>query len=356
MNRRTTPGEEAASEPGFFFNRLDERTSDMRLGRWTGFVLLVGLLSADMGRAQEIASAGTNEFSEVINDLGWRFQPVKPTLVMEYEGAYAFLGMELKGLASLRISASEGTWQASDSATPVPACKLDFQLSKPNEKKDGTNDVVLSKRTMCVLRLPDLTMLRYVKLNDEVVKPLFGRNHRLRYIETYDFEADQARYLHRDLESGEVVTNLPNLETMARQSFELGKVLKNLHQAYLAKDSTNQPVVALNFNVNGRVKSFGLHTSKASLHAPLLEREVTVLRGDILGIEQESRSKKGFSVSCLPFRDVAAARKDPLLDVLAAQGQEWYMVPVAGRYELFLGGIECTLTGIHSEELPPKSL
>jgi hypothetical protein len=127
-------------------------------------------------------------------------------------------------------------------------------------------------------------------------------------------------------------------------------VLRNLHQAYLAGESTNQPVVALNFNVNGRVKSFGLHTSRANLQAPLLRREVAVLRGDILPAGQEKGAAKGFSVSCLPFREVAAVRDEPFLTALADAGQEWYMIPVAGRYELFLGGIDCTLTGIHGVE------
>lgn len=322
---------------------------DMRLGRLAGLALLAGLLNPDAGRAQDLPAA-TNAFSDALDELGRHFQPTKPTLVMDYEGTYVFLYLELKGLASLRIAATEGTWKTSGAAAPVPACKLDFLLFNPKEKKDANEPVMLNKRTLCVLSLPDLTMLRYVKLNDELIKPLFGRNHRLRYVETYDIAPDRVRYLKRDLESGEVVTNLPDLETVTRQSFEIGKVLRNLHQAYLAEAATNPPAIPLNFNVNGQVKAFGLHTSKASVQVPLLEREVTVLRGDILREGQKRGENRGFSVSCLPFREVAAIRSEPFLTTLAAQGQEWHMIPVAGRYELFLGGINCTLTGIHGEE------
>lgn len=327
----------------------------MRLGRF-GFTLLAGFIVACMGGAQGTFADSTNAFSEAIDDLDRHFQPLKPTLVMEYEGVYAFLGVELKGLAALRIAATEGTWEAGDSAAPIPACKLDFLLTNPRKKACESADLKLNKRTLCVLTMPDLQLLRYVKINDEIIKPLFGKNRRLKYLQMYDFEGERVRYLHHDLESGQVVTNLPNLEVMAKQSFEIGEVLKNLHLAYLAEGSTNQPVVPMHFNVNGEVKAFGLHTRKASVHAPLLQRQVTVLRGDILSAGQKGGGDNCFSVSCLPFREVAAARGDPLLDVLAAQGQDWYMVPVSGRYELFLGGIICTLTGIHGEQNPPKTL
>lgn len=319
--------------------------STMRLGRLAGLALLAVLWSPGAGRAQDSLGAKPPAFSEAIDDLGRHFTAVKPTLVLDYEGTYALLCLELKGRAALRIAATEGTWKTSASAAPVPACKLDFLLFNPREKKTADEPVALNKRNLCVLSLPDLTMLRYVKLNDELIKPLFGRNRRLLYVESYDFAPDQVRYLKQDLVSGVVVTNLPNLESVTRQSFEIGKVLRNLHKAYLAEATTNQPVVDLNFNVNGQVKTFGLHTSKARLLAPLLQREETVLRGDILAAGRD----KGFSVSCLPFRDVATLRADPFLVALAAAGQDWYMIPVAGRYELFLGGIDCTLTGIHGE-------
>ncbi|MFO7535200.1 MAG: hypothetical protein R6X19_05895 [Kiritimatiellia bacterium] len=321
----------------------------MRSGRLAGLALLAGLLSAGAGLAQESLCAETNAFSEALDDLGRRFQATKSTLVLNYEGTYSFLCLEFKGMAALRIAATEGTWKASDTAAPVPACKIEFLLFNPKEKKSADGPVALNKRTLCVLGLPELNMLRYVKLNDELIKPMFGRNRRLMYVESYDFAPDRVRYMRRDLESGEVVTNLPNLETVTRQSFEIGKVLRNLHQAYLAGDSTNPPVTELNFTVNGQVKTFGLHTSKASLRAPLLDREVTVLRGDILGAGQDRGANTGFSVSCLPFREVATVGGDPFLAALATEGQAWYMIPIAGRYELFLGGINCTLIGIHGE-------
>jgi len=88
----------------------------------------------------------------------------------------------------------------------------------------------------------------------------------------------------------------------------------------------------------------------------LLNRKVDLLRGDIVPVT-DGDDAESFSIHCLPFRQLASLLKEPALTVIAQEGHEWYMIPVAGRYELFLGGIDCalraiTLSGTPSEASP----
>jgi hypothetical protein len=152
-----------------------------------------------------------------------------------------------------------------------------------------------------------------------------------------------------DLGSGSVVTNMPNLAEMNNQSREIADVLRSLYLAYRADDASTQtqPVAKVHFSVDGAVRTFGVNTDKTRMKVPILDKKITVLRGDIRPVKTDDAANESFRVNCLPFRELATALGNANLKTVADEGHEWYMIPVAGRYELFLGGIECVLESVN---------
>jgi hypothetical protein len=213
----------------------------------------------------------------------------------------------------------------------------------------ATNSTVrLNKQTICILTMPDLRLLRYTKVNNEYVKPFFGKGRRVHYMESYDFEDGDVSYLHKDYASGQIFTNMPNLSAMNQQSYQIAEVLKRLNLAYNSEAvlSSTQSVADIHFNVEGVVKTFGLYTKKINRNVPVLGKKIRLLHGDIRPVRDEDDTGESFSIECLPFRELAASLGDSNLVTIAGEGHDWYMVPLAGCYDLFVGAIACSMKSV----------
>jgi hypothetical protein len=198
-----------------------------------------------------------------------------------------------------------------------------------------------------VLTLPDLRIITYAKVNDEYIKPFFGAGRRVSYVESYDFQSDGLDYRRHDLISGGVETNPPCIADLARQRTEVGDVLRTLYAACRNEASAKPPVAPpMHFNVDGAVRPFVLKMKRGRTSVPVLSRRLTALYADVYPKEDSCSRNESFSMWCLPFRAFSIETPDPELKMLGETSLECTMLPLSGEYSLFLGAIQCTLTGI----------
>jgi hypothetical protein len=312
----------------------------MWMTRTLGAVLLPLLAMTAVAQAPDGASlvAGVTE----------RFQASKPSVVMSYDVTYALLRIRLKRVAGATLKATEGTWRGASSGERVPACLIDFNVASPGVAGgSGAGSVSLFKRTVSVLTLPELRIITYAKVNDETIKPFFGAGRRMKYVEAYDFQSGGLTYRRHDLVSGVVETNLAGMAELAKQSTEVADVLRTLHAAYGA-DAAAEPPVAnpVHFNVDGAVRAFGLEMKRGRTWVPVLSRKLAALYADVSPQEDHGSRNESFSMWCVPFRAFSRETQDQELKTLGETSLEYSMLPLSGEYSLFLGAIQCTLTGI----------
>ena len=265
---------------------------------------------------------------------------------MSYDVSYTFAHFRLKRVAGATIKAIEGVWQGLAANERKPAYLIDFQVASP---RTGEGSVRLTKRTVCVLTMPDLTIIRYVKKNDEVIKPFFGRERRSNYSEVYDFESGALTYRHYDQLTGIVGSNLVNMADMQVQSKEVADVLQSLFAAYQQPDAGNICGNKVHFNVDGTVMTFELKTRMGRVAVPALPQKIGALYADIQPVTGSDGGSESFSMWCVPFRDFAKEKRDPALCQLAETSQTCSMLPLSGEYALFLGALQCTLTNACAE-------
>jgi len=307
----------------------------------TGIQLLAVLA---IGVSALAVQAGEGGDASLFTDVMGRFRPGKPTAVMSYDVSYALLHIRLKRVAGATIEATEGFWRSSPSKEWSPACMIDFQVASP---RTGDGSVKLFKRTLSVMTMPDLKIITYVKQNDEVIKPFFGKVRVMKYRELYDFESGDLIYRRHDLMTGAVETNLANRADLARQSTEVADVLQSLFASYhdlsvLERVGANK----VHFNVEGAVRTFVLKMTKGSLSVPVLSRKLVALYAEVHPEERSATLNESFSMWCVPFRDFAMETHDPELKKLAGMSLEYSMLPLSGEYALFMGSLQCSLTNI----------
>jgi hypothetical protein len=304
--------------------------------------VLAILLTATPGLAH--ADEDTNIVAEVIG----RFQASKPGVVMHYEATYTLLRIRLMRVAGATLKATEGVWRSGVSNEWIPACLIDFHIASPKAaggSEEGS--VSLFKRTVSVLTLPDLRIITYAKVNDEYIKPFFGAGRRMTYVETYDFQSGGLTYRRHDAVSGAVETNLPGMADLAKQSTEVGDVLRALDAAYRHDGAAKPPVEnSVHFNVDGAVRTFALQMKRGRIWVPVLSRKLTALYADVSPKEEHAGRNESFSMWCVPFRAFSRETQDPELKTLGETSLEYSMLPLSGEYSLFLGAIQCTLTSI----------
>ena len=263
--------------------------------------------------------------------------------VMQYDVNYALMHIRLKRVAGATIKAAEGTWTSDGSEVAQPACMIDFEVISP----ETSGQVRLHKRTVCVLSMPGLGILRYVKMNNESIKPFLGAVRHSHYSEVYDFETGGVAYRRHDWITGSDGTNLVNRVDLARQAHEVADVLRTLYARYL-----DQPIMAgregccVHFNVEGEIVTFGLSTRRKETVVPALGRRVAALYAEV---EPETGGKgrsESFSMWCMPFRHYAHATTNGPLQQLADDSLDCSMLPLSGEYALFLGTLQCTLSQV----------
>jgi hypothetical protein len=306
------------------------RTGVAALGLW------LWLVAPDKAQASDDA--------DIVTEMIGCFRPSRPALVMNYDVTYVLQHIRLKRVAGATIKATEGDWRSSVSNAWTPACMIDFHIASPRAGNGaGKDDISLLKRTISVLTMPGLKIIKYAKQNDEFIKPLFRKGRRMKYIEIYNFESGGLDYRRHDLVSGVVETNLAGMADLARQGTEVAGVLQALYAAYLETPVVNNSVVnKVHFNVDGVVRTFDLKMKKGRTSVPVLPRKITALYADIQPAEDGGSRDGSFSMWCMPFREFPVVSDSRL----AATSLECSMVPLSGEYGLFLGAIQCTLTNI----------
>jgi hypothetical protein len=258
------------------------------------------------------------------------------------------LNIRLKRVAGATLKATEGTWRGGPSDERSPACLIDFCVASPGVAGGSKeNNISLFKRTVSVLTLPDLRIITYAKVNDETIKPFFGAGRRMKYVEAYDFQSGGLTYRRHDLISGTVETNLPGVADLARQGTEVAGVLRTLHAAYCDESAATPPVPPpVHFNVDGAVRTFALKMKRGRTWVPVLSRKLAALYADVYPKEDHGSRNESFSMWCVPFCTFSRETQDPGLRALGETSLEYAMLPLSGEYSLFLGAIQCTLTGI----------
>lgn len=292
----------------------------------------------------------------ILADITGRFQPTKPTVIMNYEVTYALMNIRLKRVAGATLKATEGVWRSDLTPAEVPACLIDFQVASPNNENDTDGTISLLKQTLSVLTMPELKIITYAKRNDEFIKPFLRKGIRTKNIEIYDFESGHLSYRRHDLLSGIVETNLPGINDLAKQSTEVASVFKTLYAAY---NGTSLPAHSLadtvHFNVDGAVRTFGLQMKKGRTSALSFPAKFSALHVDIQPTNEDDDHNQSFSMWCIPFRLFAHGTANQELKTLAQNSLEWSMLPLSGELGLFLGSIQCTLTQVSVQRQEPPS-
>jgi hypothetical protein len=149
------------------------------------------------------------------------------------------------------------------------------------------------------------------------------------------------------LVSGAVETNLPGMADLARQSTEVGDFLRTLDAAYRDDEAAKIPAAnPVHFNVDGAVRAYALKLKRGRIRVPLLSRKLTAVYADIFPKEGHSDRSASISMWCVPFYAFSRETQDPELMTLGETSPMYSMLPLSGECSLFLGAIECTLTGI----------
>lgn len=294
------------------------------------------------------SSAQEADDTNIVAEVTGRFQATQPSVVMSYDVTYALLHIRLMSVANATIQATEGTWRSLSNEL-IPACLIDFQVASP---QTGEGNIRLFKRTVSLLRMPDLKLIVYAKQNDEFIKPFFGTGRRMKYNELYNFESAGLTYRRHDLLSGVVETNLPGMADLAKQSTEVGEVLRILYANYRGDPAVGNVMMnKVHFNVDGAVRAFTLKMKKSRTSVPVLSRRLVALYADIQpGKDGDSRNES-FSMWCMPFREFSREMHDPELRKLGETSMECSMLPLSGEYALFLGALKCILTGVRIQPL-----
>ena len=316
----------------------DIRKTRSRLALFLSFAVLVWVSGNSRGAQPDELTAVTN-----------RFVATRPTVVLDYDASYEFLFFEFKNVAKATLTATEGRWQSAVSNDWIPACLLTFRVHATDSGKDHKDsDVKLDKRTVSVATMPDLRLITYVKINDEFIKPLFRKGRRMKYVESYDFEKGGLNYYRRDLASGATETNLVNGADLSAQSTEVADVLKSLYAAYCVQKGRDESKLGprVHFNVEGTVRTFELYARKGKTSVPILRKPVDALNCHVRRADGDEDRNEGFAMWTIPFKVLAEGTNDKELKAVAETSIEWSMVPLSGRYELFLGGINCTVTNV----------
>jgi len=292
--------------------------------------------------------AGSEPAGQPVADLWRRFEPVRPTVSLDYKVAYHLMSLELKRLAVAHAEVTEGTWSNRHTGRVTPACFVDFHLNteEPTQMVDRVR-VALHNRISAVLTLPDLEALHYIKASDERFNMAF-KHQRIHNREMFDLESGALVYHRVDWVTGAETNSVPGAETLSRQSREIQRFMKMIFEFYtgrLQPSSTNEDFKMFVYTEAALVP-FDVRAESKRRTLEVLDRSIPALCLRARPGREANGRGRNFALYAASFEDVARQTGSEALLDLARQSLEWSMVPLVSEFGLFIGSVRCVLTDI----------
>jgi len=249
----------------------------------------------------------------------------------------------------------EGLWTNSLTGVLVPAYHINLaidSLEKPEAR--AKTRLVMHDSVDCVLTRPTVDTILYVRQADEVINPLLGRRTVNQHVDIYDFQSGRLDYYHHNHATDLIKTNMSGREDFDRQGREIAFLMQTMGRVYRGDtphlNRKNSPTIYV--DSYGKATQFFLQTSMERRSAELVRSKVPAIRADLLQTEGESAFLSMWATS---FDEMARGMKDDLLIQRAKESPDWSMVPLMADYDLVLGCIRSTLTGMLLEKDAPAA-
>jgi len=292
------------------------------------------------------ASAAENALA----DIDARFTALENPVCMEYDVGYRFLHLELARVGKIVATSTVGTWHHRVTGQNVAALFLDMKVNSPDSGRPGKrNRVSIHDRIIAVMTLPEMKALLFAKYTDEYLHPLLGREKESLIISVYDAQAGCMAYSTCNLKTGATSTNLANPEALFDLSQNIKPVMdylvsQNRAEGCNVADSRQGHIVA---NLDGKVVALQILTKPD--RSPVCFGNLRFAATCIMPVAESGSSVKPreFRAWSLEFKKLAAMRKDEGLVKAAQEAPIESIVPLVMDYELALGSVRTTMTGIH---------
>jgi|GEM_PF-1463883 len=317
--------------------------------RWlaAGAVWAGGWLSAAAGTEP---AAGAEPAVVPLSEFDARFRPVDQPVVMEYDLGYRFLHIELRRIGKIVATTTIGKWQHRVKGVEVPALLLDVRADSPDSGKKGERPrVSIHNRILAVVTVPELEVLLFANYSDEYLNPLIGRARENLSYAVYSTEAGRVDYACHHLQSGVVTTNLANPELLMELSRRVRPVLNFLVRQCEKKDGEAGPdePERVMVNLDGRVEALRLLTHQERSPACLGRRKFDALHMSTATERGSKARPRNFHAWCMPVETLAGQLNDAALLTVARTAPVRTVVPLMLIYELGVGSVRATMTGIH---------
>lgn len=303
----------------------------------------------DTGPAQDTSDSDYHE----------HFNPLMPTLALEYEVAYRLFGINLMHLADAVVYATNGEWFNEATGEWLGAYLLTFRLDtleKPTEI--GTGRYSIHNRLATVLLKPDLKPLFFTKRDFMHVDTFYSRID-VHNTEHFSVENGKFDYIKHDLIARSTATNMPHFAELASQRNEVFRFMKTISALYAG--NTNDLSVTGNFTISiftdNTFVPFDVDISPKLRKADVLDKKYKALYFDAKPAPGFSGKGRDLSAWVAPFRYVAEMTEAPELIWMANNTFELGMIPLRVEFGLRLGAVRCSLVKINlAETCQPSSL
>lgn len=307
----------------------------------------IGILSV-IGVLMGLASGWAGELPLAALDA--RFTPVETPVCMEYDVGYRCMNIELRRVGKIVATTTIGRWKHRVSGVEVPALFLDMRVDSPDSGISGQRSrVSIHDRIVAVMSVPDLNALVFAKYTDEFLNPLIGRCKESHSWSLYDTQTGQLEYENHDLKKGEVKTRLENPEALLKLSRTMRPMMEFLVRRYQAPsvgsgDTDEGRIVA---NLDGKVVALRILTDREKSPACLGMKRMESMRIKTVAERGSTVKPRDFLAWSMTFKQLAAMVHDEALVQSATRAPVETVVPLAVDYELGLGSVRATMTGIH---------
>jgi hypothetical protein len=278
-----------------------------------------------------------------------RFTPNGPAVSIAYDVSFRLMGLNIVKMATATIETAEGTWRNNPSDKGIPVCVAEFGFESVENGEPGDEGrVFLKDRMLSVLTMPDLNTLWYVRRADERISiPLIARK-KVNYLDAYNMEEEPLRYYHENYLDGSVATNLPDIDSFVEQGKEVSSTIKLISSLYYGKRElidAREPYV-IRANINGVIQPLAVTAEDSESPVPVGGIRPCALKISVRKMNGDTPGNECFAMWVTSFRDVADRTMDSSLLSVAKGTPDWSMVPLVTDYDLCLGSIRCSMTGI----------
>ena len=304
-----------------------------------GLVAGVWLLTAAAGCAGEELPLG--RFDRL-------FTPREAPVRMDYDLGYRLMNIELSRVASVTATTTIGLWRHRVTGADVPALLLDMRVDSPDLAKGGRRSrISIHDRILAVVTVPDMQALLFAKYTDEYLRPLIHASE-ARGESVYDTQSGRLEYEHRNLRTGAVSTNLANPEALLELSRRVRPVMMFLVSQYKSPDreAAKDDACRIVANLDGKVASLRLLTRRERSPCCLTRQRFDSMCIRTAAERGSAVSPRDFRAWSMLFADLAALTGDAALVESARHAPVETVVPLIMDYELALGRVRATMTGI----------